>query len=163
MLAKITEDIINILLTAGIPAGRAYPTEEIIRKGVFVRVSAESVKRGEAGFGCYIGSETDDLGAAREVYGMRCSVGLSLGIYAPPGGEGAEKCEALADDIIFALGGMSGLRIHSFSCGGAKPDSDTEMMLCQCRAEIGLFLTADAPEGEEPIFSDFILKGEIRK
>ena len=65
------------------------------------------------------------------------------------------------DELIVALGG-GGLSVSSVVCGGAKPDGDTRCFICPCRVRFALLLTMEAEDGETQ-FSDFILKGEIKK
>jgi len=164
MFANITSSVVEVLTGAGINAGRAYPKAAIVREdGCFVRARVESVKQGAPGFANYLGLETGAEGVEWEVYGRRCKMELALDIYAfSTDGKAAEAGEALVDDIIFALGGCSGLSIGSVSCGGARPDRDTGAFLCPCKAELDVLLTLRC-EDENVQFSDFILKGEIKK
>ncbi len=164
MFGNITSSIVEILESAGLSAGRAYPSQPIERDGAcFIRAAVESVRQSESGFSGFLGAETDDEGGSREIYGMICDVNVALDIYAPMKSEnGADKCEAAIDDIIFALGECEGLQIRELSCSRARPDSATEMFLCPCRANVSVLLTAAARE-EAVQFSDFILKGEIKK
>lgn len=164
MFSNITASIIELLQNEGLSAGRAYPREAIARQGdCFIRAAVESVSQSEPGFARFLGLSYDDSGAAHEVYGMRCDLGLALDIYASIESEnGAEICERAVDEIISALGKCEGVRIGSFSCSRAEPDRDTEMFLCPCKAGMTVLLTAEAEE-EAAQFSDFILKGEIKK
>ena len=164
MFSKLTSSIVGLLNAGGINAGRAYPRAAMVKQeGCFVRARLESVKKSEPGFAAYLGTETDAEGSRREVYGMKCEIELALDIYAFYENENAAvSCEAMVDDIIFALGGSEGLSINSVTCAAAKPDRDTECFLCPCRASLSVLLTARA-EDENVQFSDFILKGEIKK
>lgn len=164
MFSKLSHSIVQLLQQEGIQAGTAYPRQSIDRGGeCFVRAAVESVSQSEPGFACFLGIERQEDGSEYELYGMKCDVSLALDIYCSLGTEnGAESCESAVDDIILALGQWEGLRISGFSCKRAKPDRDTEMFLCPCRAELTVLLTAKAEE-EAAQFSDFILKGEIKK
>lgn len=158
MFSNITRSLVDMLCESGIRAGRAYPTESIVRDGeCFVRVRIELLRQSGAGFGGFIGIETDENGNRRELYGMRCEMEMALDIYAGD----AEKCEGAVDEIILALGQSNGLDIREVKCSGVGLDRDTGLLLCPCRAGGELFLTLET-ENEEAQFSDFILKGEIR-
>ena len=164
MLANITGGIVEILRGAGIQAGRAYPNSAITREGgCFVRARIESVKQSAAGFAGYLGQERDADGELREVYGLRCGAELALDIYAShEEDKAAEECEALIDDIIFALGGIAGVSIGGVSCDGVSVNKATGLLICPCRAALEVLLTL--PSDEDNVrFSDFILKGEIKK
>ncbi len=164
MLANITGNIVEILRGAGIEAGRAYPRTAIEREGgCFVRARIESVKQTAAGFAGYLGQEADAEGEMHEVYGLRCSMELALDIYASHEKDNAaEACEALIDDIIFALGGSAGVSIGYVSCGGISTDKATGLLICPCRAALEIILTLPS-EDDNVRFSDFILKGDIKK
>ena len=164
MFSNITAALVRSLRNAGIRAGQAYPAEAIVRDGeCFVRVRIESLKQRGAGFGDYLGLETDESGAQTELYGMRCDMQLALDIYASCSKAGAaEKCEAMVDDIILALAKSSGLNIVSLRCTGVDTDRDTGLFCCPCTAGAEVFMTLEA-ENETARFSDFILKGEIKE
>lgn len=164
MLAKLTSSIVHLLSESGINAGRAYPKERMKQpEGCFVRVRLESAAKSEAGFAGYLGISSDENGNTREVWGMHCALELAMDIYASPGSDtAAEDCEALVDDIIFALEQAEGLRIGEVKCSGAQPDRDTGLFRCGCRAKTDVLLIAGS-ENEAAQFSDFILKGEIKK
>lgn len=163
MFSNITSSIVALLEETGLNAGRNYPREAIRRGECTVRAGIEAVRQSEAGFFGFLGIETDGEGNEKECYGMKCEAELKLDIYAPMDlANAAEECEKTVDELIFALGKWEGLKIRAFSCSGAKPDGETGMFLCPCRAELGLLLTLEA-EDEAAQFSDFILKGEIKK
>lgn len=164
MFSNITASINELLNEAGLSAGRAYPREAIARDGgCFIRTAVESVSQSEPGFARFLGLRHDKDGSTHEVYGMRCDISLALDIYASMASEnGAEVCEGAVDEVILALSKCEGVRIGSFSCSRAKPDRDMEMFLCPCRAGMTVLLTAEDHE-EAAQFSDFILKGEIKK
>ena len=162
MFANITDRLVERLEAEGIKAGRAYPTGSIVPpEGCFVRARLSSLERSDSGFAAYLGTEQDDGGG--EVYGMRCRARVELDIYAScRDPQAARSCEALVDDIILALDKGGGLSISSFSCEGLRADRDTGCLLCPCSAQMELMLITRTEENEAQ-FSDFILKGEIRK
>lgn len=130
-------------------------------------VVAVGLRTGESRGGAlssYLGQRTDPkTQACQEVYGMRMELTLSLDIYCPPkegaaGGEGV--LEALHQIMLEGL--PSGLRPMELKWEEASWDPDTAMFLRRgslaCSA---CFIAAASEDGA--VFSDFILKGVVRK
>lgn len=163
MLDKIAQSLVDTLNQAGMEAGRAWPCAPIQDSGVYVRLAIESARQSEAGFSRFLGLKSRDDGSLLEVYGMKCHIGLRLDIYAGPEHENAAaQCERAMDGIMQALAQYGGLSISSVSCAGAAFDRDTGLFLCPCKAEATAELCFEAEE-EAGQFTDFILKGELRK
>ena len=163
MLTDITACITELLNRNGIRAGRAYPAENIDKCGSYVRTRLAAMSQRDGAFASYLGIEWDENGTSRELYGLRCDIELALDIYVyPKEGDPGELCEEILDSIIIALGKSEDIKIAAVKCGGAAPDKETGMFLCPCKANANIMLVAEkADEGEQ--FSDFHLKGEIRK
>jgi len=163
MLDKITDSLVEALAQAGFDAGRAWPGQPAQDSGVYIRLAIASARQSEAGFSRFLGLKTKDDGSLLEVYGMKCHIGLRLDIYAGPEQENAAaQCEKAMDGIMQALAQYGGLSISSVACDGAAYDRDTGLFLCPCKAEATAELCFEAEE-EAGQFTDFILKGELRK
>lgn len=164
MLEKITESIVAALGEAGLNAGRSYPRAGVPQSGVFVKAAIRSVRQSESGFARFLGlRERESDGALTEEYGMRCDLEIALDIYAAMDSENAAAdCEAAVDGVLEAMAGYAGLKISSVACQQATPDRETGLFLCRCTAECGAMLTFDSDE-ETGEFTDFILKGELRR
>lgn len=164
MLDRIAQSLVDELQNVGISAGRAWPREAIRRTGTYVRLSIASAQQSEAGFARFLGFRRRDGGDGAELYGMRCRIGLRLDIYAGADCENAAaECEKAMDGIMLALADCAGVSISSVSCGETCHDRQTGMFLCRCRAETDTELIFRKTEEESGEFTDFILKGELRK
>lgn len=164
MLDRIAQSLVDELQNAGISAGRAWPREAIRRTGTYVRLSIASAQQSEAGFARFLGFCEQESGEMSELYGMRCRIGLRLDIYAGMECENAAaECEKAMDGIMLALADSAGLSISSVSCGETGHDRQTGMFLCRCKAETETELIFRKTEEESGEFTDFILKGELKK
>lgn len=164
MLAKIADSLVEALTQAGMQAGRAYPSAPAPDKGLFLRLGIAGAEQTEAGFARFLGlKEREEDKAMVEVYGMKCRLELRLDIYAGmESANAAADCESAMDDIMQALAQYGGLKIRSVKCGQAQPDRATGLFLCPCamKAEAELMFEKGEEAGE---FTDFILKGELRR
>ncbi|MGN1002554.1 MAG: hypothetical protein ACI4PC_07255 [Oscillospiraceae bacterium] len=167
MLESVVNAVIAALKDRGIDACAAYPRQPLAaRSGCLVCAAVKSAAQTQGGFAGYLGVKTDENGNQTELYGLRCALELALDIYAPMDGEnGAADCVRCFDAVTAALGGLgSGLKILELRCGEAAPDRESGMFRCRCGAKALAFLSAEsAGDGEAAGFSDFILKGELRK
>lgn len=130
-------------------------------------VVAVGLRTGESRGGAlssYLGQRTDPkTQTSQEVYGMRMELTLSLDIYCPPA-EGAAGGESVLEALhqIMLEGLPSGLRPTELKWEEASWDPDTAMFLRRgslaCSA---CFIAAASEDGA--VFSDFILKGVVRK
>lgn len=130
-------------------------------------VVAVGLRTGESRGGAlssYLGQRTDPkTQICQEVYGMRMELTLSLDIYCPPkegaaGGEGV--LEALHQIMLEGL--PSGLRPTELKWEEASWDPDTAMFLRRGSLACSAYFIAAASE-DGAVFSDFILKGVVRK
>lgn len=130
-------------------------------------VVAVGLRTGESRGGAlssYLGQRTDPkTQTCQEVYGMRMELTLSLDIYCPPkegaaGGEGV--LEALHQIMLEGL--PSGLRPTELKWEEASWDPDTAMFLRRGSLACSAYFIAAASE-DGAVFSDFILKGVVRK
>ena len=164
MLEKLTESVAELLCKAGIPAGAAFPKKAADPAGEFVAVGVRRASGRGAGFARYLGEVTDPARGAREVYGLRCDVELALDIYAPMRAEnGAAACAALFDRAAAALGGAAGLSVRELRCGEAAPDARLGMFVMHGAADCGALLVDESAGGAEGTFTDFVLKGELKR
>lgn len=167
MLESVAGAVVAALQEKGINACSAYPKEPLqAHQGSLVCVAVKSAALADGGFAGYLGVRTDENGRQAELFGLRCALTLALDIYAPMESEnGAVECVRCFDTVTAALGSLrSGLKIQELQCGEAAPDRDSGMFRCRCGVKGVAFLIAEKKEdGEETEFSDFILKGELRK
>ena len=114
--------------------------------------------------GGYLGEQVDpETLACREIYGMRLELTLSLDIYCPPeagaaGGEGV--LETLHQIMLEGL--PTGLRPTELKWEEASWDPDTSMFLRRGSLACSACFIAAAEE-DGTVFSDFILKGVVKK
>lgn len=133
MLEKLAESTAELLRAAGLPAYRAFPREAVERGG-------------------------------REVYGLRCDVELALDIYAPMSAEnGAAECGRLFDAAAAALGAAAGLSVRELRCGEAAPDARLGMFVLRGAADCAALLVDESGDGDGKTFTDFVLKGELKR
>lgn len=166
MLESVAAEIVAALREKGVNACHAYPREPLERDRSLVCVAVKSAAQSDGGFAGYLGVRTDENGGRTEVYGMRCELSLALDIYAPMESEnGALECLKCFDAVTAALGSLrSGLKIQALQWGEASPDRASGMFRCRCGVKCAAFLSAEADEsGDKAEFSDFILKGELKK
>lgn len=130
-------------------------------------VVAVGIRTGESKGGAlssYLGQRTDpETQTCQEVYGMRLDLTLSLDIYCPPeeGAAGGERVLEALHQIMLA-GLPTGLRPTELKWEEAVWDPDTAMFLRRgSLACIAYFIAAASEDGS--VFSDFILKGVVRK
>ena len=164
MPAKITRELVSVLEQAGFQAGRAWPKQHAAQQGFYIRASIASAEQSEAGFARFLGLEKrPEDGAELEVYGMKCELVLQLDIYAGPEHDnGAACCEDALDEILQALALQGGLSIKSVKCSQTRFDEDLGMFICPCSLEARAELLFRSGE-ETGEFTDFILKGELRR
>lgn len=130
-------------------------------------VVAVGLRTGESRGGAlssYLGQRTDPkTQTSQEVYGMRMELTLSLDIYCPPT-EGAAGGESVLEALhqIMLEGLPSGLRPTELKWEEASWDPDTAMFLRRGSLACSAYFIAAASE-DGAVFSDFILKGVVRK
>lgn len=165
MLEKLAESAAAILTGAGIAAGAAYPKTAADRSGAFIAVGVRRASGRGAGFARYLGVMDDPERGETEVYGLRCEVELALDVYAPMTAEnGAAACAGLFDRAAAALGAAAGLNVLELRCGEAAPDKRLGMFALHgevlCSA---LLLEGESGSGAAGTFTDFVLKGELKR
>ena len=163
MLNKVRDAAIDCLQSAGINAGAAYPHTAVPAGHSVIRVGIVKAADESAGFAGYLGTEYDPERGTRELYGLRCSFGLSLDIYVPLSAEDAAgDCLQLFDRAAGYIGvRSSGLKIHTLRCGEPAPDKTSGMMHLRGEAEGKVLLISENADGEEN-FSEFVLRGELK-
>ena len=165
MLEKLAESAAELLREAGLPAYRAFPREAVERGGAFIAVGIRRASGRGAGFARYLGVEPDAERGGREVYGLRCDVELALDIYAPMDAEnGAAECGQLFDAAAAALGAAEGLSVRELRCGEAAPDARLGMFVLRGAADCAALLVDESGgDGDGKTFTDFVLKGELKR
>lgn len=164
-LEQVKEAVSAALKKADIRVQTAYaPDWAKAYSGPVVAVGLRTGESRGGALSSYLGQRTDPATqVCQEVYGMRLDLTLSLDIYCPPedgaaGGEGV--LEALHQIMLEGL--PTGLRPTELKWEEAAWDPDTAMFLRRgslaCSA---YFIAAASEDGTE--FSDFILKGVVRK
>ena len=165
MLESVIVSVLEALTAAEIPAGAAYPkADAACPSGGMVRVGVAGCVDQSAGFGRYLGIESDPERGEREVYGLRCEIELSLDVYAAPREDNAALCcAALFDRAAAAVDGIDGLGVREITCGTAAPDASTGLFRLGGTLKCAALLVASGDDSEETAaFTDFILRGELR-
>ena len=163
MLEKLVGSVVEILSAAGLNAGAAFPKQAAARGSAFIAVGIRRASGRGAGFARYLGVERDPERGETEIYGMRCEVELALDIYAPMSeANGAAACSALFDRAAAALDGAAGLSVRELRCGEAAPDRTAGMFLLRGEAACSALLAAAGDDGDGT-FTDFVLKGELKR
>ena len=130
-------------------------------------VVAVGLRTGESRGGAlssYLGQRTDpETQECQEVYGMRLELTLSLDIYCPPE-EGAAGGESVLEALhqIMLEGLPAGLRPTELKWEEVSWDPDTAMFLRRGSLACSAYFIAGASE-DGAVFTDFILKGVVRK
>ncbi len=162
MLESVVSALAAALGDAGIGAAEAYPKRELCRPdGALVCVGIKSAKALPAGFGSYLGLGVDPAtGRTGELYGARYRLELALDIFS---GDGADECTRCAGKIPAALAALpEGIKVSSLSFGSAAPDGETGLFKCSGALECTAFYIAREKQ-EDGVFSDFILRGSVKK
>ncbi len=160
-MEQLIEAILKAVQAAGIPAARAFQPGRMPRlKGAVAALALRKAVQTPAGFGGYLGVLTDKEGASKELYGMRLEADLAFTIYTPRTA-GSAAGDALAEKLVqVLLGGVEGVSLRQFTVQdtvyAAEPDCFTTVLEATVMAHLYAVST-----GEEPVFTDFILKGEI--
>lgn len=164
-LEQVKEAISAALKKADIRAQTAYaPDWAKAYSGPVVAVGLRTGESRGGALSSYLGQRTDPATqVCQEVYGMRLDLTLSLDIYCPPedgaaGGEGV--LEALHQIMLEGL--PAGLRPTELKWEEAVWDPDTAMFLRRGSLACNAYFIAAASE-DGTVFSDFILKGVVRK
>lgn len=122
-------------------------------------VAVREGKSGGAGFGSYLGQETDpETGEIRELYGKRLELELAVDIYAPT----AESCEGAAMTAAGVLLEGLGAGVRPLEVKWEEPrwDRERELFLCRGSARCRAYFTA-AMDDESGTLLDFELKGVV--
>lgn len=162
MLDNLVDAVVAALRDAGLTACGAYPHTAVPAQAGMVCVGISHAEDAEAGFARYLGVVTDAETGEREVYGMRCGVGVSLDMYVPMTEQDAPAaCLAMFDRAADCVGSMAGFSLRKLHCGAPAPDQASGMMHLHAEAEgTALLIAADAPE-QGGTFSKFVLRGEL--
>lgn len=164
-LEQVKEAVAAALKKADIRVQTAYaPDWAKAYSGPVVAVGLRTGESRGGALSSYLGQRTDPATqVCQEVYGMRLDLTLSLDIYCPPedgaaGGEGV--LEALHQIMLEGL--PTGLRPTELKWEEAAWDPDTAMFLRRGSLACSAYFIAAASE-DGTVFSDFILKGVVRK
>ena len=164
-LEQVKEAIAAALEKAEIQVQTAYAPNWA--KAYSGPVAAVGLRTGESRGGAlssYLGQRTDpETQTCQEVYGMRLELTLSLDIYSPPkeGAAGGERVLAALHQIMLE-GLPAGLRPTELKWEEASWDPDTGMFLRRGSLACSAYFIAEASE-DGAVFSDFILKGVVKK
>lgn len=164
MLENVVRAVVAALREGGVEASPAFPKSPArTGDGGFVRVGVAGARDKSAGMARYLGVETDAEHGEREVYGLLCDMDLSIDVYTPPAGDNAAMdALALFDRTAEIIGGMGALRVRELSCGAPGPDQDTGLFRLSGAAKCsGLLVSAEG--GEDAVFSDYVLRGVLKR
>ena len=166
MLDCVVSPVVDALCRAGIPAVRAFPQKPLgSGNETLVCVSVSQARGLPAGFGSYLGVETDpDTGISREVYGARAELELALDIYvAPDAPDASAQALQTAGSVPDALRFLpEGLKVSSLSLGPLSHDPKTGRFTCRALLCASASFVADlSDDGDGGVFTDFILKGSV--
>ncbi len=162
MLDNLVSAVVDALTDGGVPACGAYPHTAAPAAEPLVCVGISHAEDSDAGFARYLGSISDAETGERDVYGLRCGVGVRLDIYVPLSETDAPgACLALFDSAAACIGGMEGFSLKKLHCGAPAPDRAAGMMHLQGEAEGSALLLAAECDGESGTFTEFVLRGEL--
>ena len=160
-MEQLIDTILKAMQAAGIPAVRAFWPRRMPRlKGPVAALSLRKSVQTPAGFGGYLGLLTDEQDQTRALSGMRLEAELAFTIYTPRTAT-SEAGAQLAEQLVqVLLEGVEGVSLRQFTVQdttyAAEPDCFTTCLEATVVAHLYAVTT-----GEEPVFTDFILKGEI--
>lgn len=112
----------------------------------------------------YLGRRTDEgTQEAREVYGRRMALKLSMDVFAPRT-LGADGCEEAAERVMQALMTAlpEGLRLRELHLGQTEWDKVTGMFRLRASAAYEAYFLCEMAE-DETVFTDFVLKGTVKE
>ena len=164
-LEQVKDAVAAALEKANIRTQTAYaPDWAKAYSGPVVAVGLRTGESRGGALSSYLGQRTDPkTQICQEVYGMRLDLTLSLDIYCPPeeGAAGGERVlEALHQIMLEGL--PTGLRPTELKWEEAAWDPDTAMFLRRGSLACTAYFIAAASE-DGAVFTDFILKGVVRK
>ena len=163
LLEKVIAAVVETLNLAEVPAAPAYVKQPLDDTAAFVRVGVKRVSEAYGVGAQYLGILHDAEHGDREVYGLQCEIELSVDVYAPFAQDnGALVCTELFDSAALAIGAVEGLKLKALSCGAPAPEETTGMFLLRGSMLCSAWLVAEQ-SGEAGTFTDFILKGELKK
>lgn len=164
-LEQVKDAVAAALEKANIRTQTAYvPDWAKAYSGPVVAVGLRTGESRGGALSSYLGQRTDPKAqTCQEVYGIRLDLTLSLDIYCPPeeGAVGGERVlEALHQIMLEGL--PTGLRPTELKWEEAAWDPDTAMFLRRGSLTCTAYFIAAASE-DGAVFTDFILKGVVRK
>lgn len=164
-LEQVKDAVAAALEKANIRTQTAYaPDWAKAYSGPVVAVGLRTGESRGGALSSYLGQRTDPkTQICQEVYGIRLDLTLSLDIYCPPeeGAAGGERVlEALHQIMLEGL--PTGLRPTELKWEEAVWDPDTAMFLRRGSLACTAYFIAAASE-DGAVFTDFILKGVVRK
>ena len=147
------------LVSADVPAIRAWPEAALDTAESCVCVEMKSCRLSGSGMGEYLGLRTTSDGQDdAELYGLRLETEILLTVLAPT----AADCASMLDDLSAALDTLpGGLKVQALVCSQVKPDRAAGMYRCEAVLSTLAYLLAERDE-ETGCFTDFELKGVIR-
>ena len=160
-MEQLMETILEAAQAAGIPTARALQPGRMPRlEGPVAALALRKAVQTPAGFGGYLGVYTDAQGQTRDLYGMRLEAEVVFTIYTPRAST-ASAGETMAERLAeLLLEGIDGVSLRQFTVQettyAAEPDCFTTVLEATVLAHLYAVTS-----GEEPAFTDFILKGEI--
>lgn len=162
-LQNIRERMVEYLRRCGVNAVTAWAGEERqeLEEPVAV-VSLQGCKVGPAGFQDYLGERyNQETGLWEELYGRKAELTFGLDLYDSRDGNGG-RFQTAFDALSQALtqDGPEGLALVEFSCGETDYDSAARLLRRRAEAVCQAYLYAVAQEGG--VFTDFILRGEMK-
>ena len=163
-LQQVKAAIVSALEAAGLAAMSAYSEERLKKYTTAVTaVGLREMKVTESGAVEYLGERYDAAqSTAREVYGKKLALSLSLDVYAPRT-LGAEGCEEAAEEITQVMMSAlpSGLRVRELKWGKSEWDKVYGMFRLSAQAAYEAYFVAETEE-ETAVFTDFILRGVVK-
>ena len=112
----------------------------------------------------YLGKRVDEkTQEARETFGRRMTLTLSLDVYAPRelGADGCgEEAEKVTQALTLSL--PEGLRLRELRWGAAEWDKATGMFRLCASARYAAYFLCERAE-DETVFTDFVLKGTVKE
>lgn len=128
----------------------------------FVTVGLKSGTAMTCGMAAYLGVQTDENGASRELYAKRAELTLGLDIWAPrTESGGATACAELFGTMAAGLPTLpGGIRVREMQCGETTYSETAGMYCCPAALTAAVYLYAQADD--DGVFTDFYVKGVLK-
>ena len=164
-VGQVKRAVAAAIKAAGCAAIESYSEEQLKRYATAVAaVGTKETVIEESGAAQYLGEKVDEgTQEAREVYGRRMALKLSMDVFAPRA-LGADGCEEAAERVMQALMTAlpEGLKLRELHLGQTEWDKVTGMFRLRASAAYEAYFLCEMAE-DETVFTDFVLQGTVKE